>query len=573
MPLQVLSARGLIAQPIVAFAVLMAACASDDRPSVTQPDLGLPTSNLAATIGWGPLHSFPDLDSASIATAVDARGIEEVATLSDAELVSAVRLSAGRVAIGFKPPSAPTSRVARRFSGLRRSDALSYRAAIVAAGAQLERTLRNSATVFASIDPSSAAKLRSLPFVDFVDPVQVYSAAQFQAPQVVDSGVQAVQAPFSWNLGLVGTGATITFLDTGVDSTHLADFSGDGPANLVVCAYTPPINSSCYQSYVHGSLVSSVASARNNCCGVRGVAYGATTNMIRVSGTGVSVYASAVIAALDWATSSGIPRHTVNMSFGGCTNSIALIGAMASARAARILLVASAGNLDGLCGGVSGVGTTGVVWPGHSGLVLAVSGTRVDDSFDYSVSRFGPEVALSAPTRVYGMANLGTLFVDFGTSYSSPAVSGVAAIVWSQNPTWTADQVVTRLEISAVDNGAPGRDQYFGFGRVSAKNAVQSPLLASVSGPLLITSAGSYAWSAFASGASTPYSITWSYRNYGSSTWTNFATGSSASRTISASTSSFDVRASVGSPTWEGVRSASTFVTVQIGGGCSPYCE
>lgn len=61
-----------------------------------------------------------------------------------------------------------------------------------------------------------------------------------------------------------------------------------------------------------------------------------------------------------------------------------------------------------------------------------------------------------------------------GTSMATPHVSGVAALVWSHNPTWTNSQIRTALEATAEDLGAAGRDDSYGHGLVRAKAALDS---------------------------------------------------------------------------------------------------
>jgi len=61
-----------------------------------------------------------------------------------------------------------------------------------------------------------------------------------------------------------------------------------------------------------------------------------------------------------------------------------------------------------------------------------------------------------------------------GTSMASPVVAGVVALMLSENPLLTYDQVVSRLRSSAVDLGASGFDIYYGYGLVDALGAVAS---------------------------------------------------------------------------------------------------
>lgn len=61
-------------------------------------------------------------------------------------------------------------------------------------------------------------------------------------------------------------------------------------------------------------------------------------------------------------------------------------------------------------------------------------------------------------------------FMD-GTSMATPAVSGVAALVWSNHTGCTGTQIRDALKASAADAGATGHDVYFGYGIVKAADA------------------------------------------------------------------------------------------------------
>lgn len=58
-----------------------------------------------------------------------------------------------------------------------------------------------------------------------------------------------------------------------------------------------------------------------------------------------------------------------------------------------------------------------------------------------------------------------------GTSMATPHVTGVAALVWSNNPNCSADDVRSALKNTAIDLDVAGRDDKTGFGLVQAKSA------------------------------------------------------------------------------------------------------
>ncbi|HSG50484.1 MAG TPA: S8 family serine peptidase, partial [Rheinheimera sp.] len=58
-----------------------------------------------------------------------------------------------------------------------------------------------------------------------------------------------------------------------------------------------------------------------------------------------------------------------------------------------------------------------------------------------------------------------------GTSMATPAVAGVAALVWSNFPSCSGTEIRNALKATAQDSGAAGKDVYFGYGIVKAKAA------------------------------------------------------------------------------------------------------
>jgi len=112
-----------------------------------------------------------------------------------------------------------------------------------------------------------------------------------------------------------------------------------------------------------------------------------------------------------------------------------------------------------------------------------------------------------------------------GTSMATPHVSGVAALIWNRLPAHSNTQVRQALTASALDLGATGRDNAYGYGLLQAKAAYD--LLAAMPAGSLPPGAGtvtppppnagtaaykvsatSIAFGAIASGSSTTQSVT-----------------------------------------------------------------
>ncbi|KPV94822.1 Minor extracellular protease Epr precursor [Pseudoalteromonas sp. P1-9] len=58
-----------------------------------------------------------------------------------------------------------------------------------------------------------------------------------------------------------------------------------------------------------------------------------------------------------------------------------------------------------------------------------------------------------------------------GTSMATPAVAGIAALVWSNHSDCSGQEIRSALKSSALDGGTAGKDVYFGYGIVQAKAA------------------------------------------------------------------------------------------------------
>jgi len=95
----------------------------------------------------------------------------------------------------------------------------------------------------------------------------------------------------------------------------------------------------------------------------------------------------------------------------------------------------------------------------NTGVTIPVTGVTDTDGATL-VGLLGQSAALSVGPQDYGPRT--------GTSMATPHVVGVAALVWSQDPTLTNTEIRTALQAGALDLGAPGRDPLFGFGLVQA---------------------------------------------------------------------------------------------------------
>ncbi|MFG1603157.1 S8 family serine peptidase [Actinoplanes sp. NPDC049265] len=71
-----------------------------------------------------------------------------------------------------------------------------------------------------------------------------------------------------------------------------------------------------------------------------------------------------------------------------------------------------------------------------------------------------------------------------GDSSAAALVTGVVALVRSQDPAMTAPSAIDRILKTATDLGAPGRDNVYGYGQVDAGRALSTPTPPAAANPL-----------------------------------------------------------------------------------------
>ena len=107
--------------------------------------------------------------------------------------------------------------------------------------------------------------------------------------------------------------------------------------------------------------------------------------------------------------------------------------------------------------------------------IITVGATDSQDVLFYYSNR-GHNLDLVAPGNNTTTLMGGLYSTGGGTSFASPVVAGVAALVLSVNPSLTPGQVTDILKQNADDLGDFGRDTTYGSGRVNAARAVLAAL-------------------------------------------------------------------------------------------------
>jgi subtilisin family serine protease len=320
---------------------------------------------------------------------------------------------------------------------------------------------------------------RALPDVEMAEENRIYSVQMTPNDPSYSQlwGMTKIQAPTAWDLS-TGTGVVVAVVDTGIDAAHpdLAaalwsnpgeipgnglDDDGNGYADDVYgwdCVTEDPLPSDVHG---HGSHVAgTIAAAGNNGVGVIGLAFNAKLMAVKGlndSGNGTS---ADLAQALVYAADNG--ADVINNSWGGMGTDPVIDGAVAYAVNLGAVVVAAAGNSN------TNVDT---FYPARLPGVIAVSAFDSND-LKASFSNYGSRIDVAAPGVGILSTTKGVYSSLNGTSMASPHVAGLAALILSQHPDYSASQVRQLIRQSADDVAAPGFDVHAGHGRINAFKAL-----------------------------------------------------------------------------------------------------
>ncbi len=313
----------------------------------------------------------------------------------------------------------------------------------------------------AASEVAVARLLARHPALKFAEPDRRFApAASFNDPYLGSAWHLArINAPAAWDRTL-GAGVTIAILDSGVDTTH-----PDLAAQLLAGWNFVDGNSNVADVTGHGTAVAGAAAASsNNGTGVASVAGAARILPLRVADSSGYATGSAIAQALSHAADRG--ARVANISYHGVVGNPTVQAAAQYMKGKGGLVLVAAGNTGSDLG-----------LPAETAMI-PVSATVSADTLA-GFSSFGRFVGVAAPgDGIWTTQRGGAYGAWWGTSVASPVAAGVVALMMSARPDLPAGQIESLLYASAADLGAPGRDAYYGYGRVDSAAAVAAALAA-----------------------------------------------------------------------------------------------
>ncbi len=330
--------------------------------------------------------------------------------------------------------------------------------------------------------------------LDLVLVEPVFSEDAEDANEGIEPGLAVIGVRDAWRMGLTGKGRLVCNFDTGVDGTHealQASWRGANGGSVSESWFDPytstdfPTDSRGHGTHTMGTMVG-VDGADTI-----GVAYEAQWIAAGVVDRGGSIERtiSDIISAFEWAvdpdgnpgTSDDVP-DVVNNSwgvpsglYGPCDDTF--WDAIDNLEALGVVCLFAAGN-EGPTPSSIRTPADRITTQFNSFAIGAVDGATMNVS---SFSSRGPsgcdgitiKPEITAPgSGIRSSINGGGYAYKSGTSMATPHVAGAVAILKQFNPDATVNQIKNALIQGAVDMGAEGQDNDYGYGVLNIKNSI-----------------------------------------------------------------------------------------------------
>lgn len=378
---------------------------------------------------------------------------------------------------------------------------------VVDGASVLKRSTRGS-SVLVSVpedrEDTYAARLREQPGVSYVERNAIKHPSFIPNDELFPRQwhLPMVQAPSAWNVTM-GDGVVVAVLDTGIAFEEWNDGANEflTAPDLAETEFVHPYdavhgNEHPNDDNGHGTHVTgTIAQNTNNGEGVAGMASDVQVMPVKVCIL-FGCPSFAIAEGITWAVDHG--ADVINMSLGGNTISNAERDALEYAEDNGVFVVAAAGN-----GGPDRKGDPYLDYPAAVDTVFSVGAVRYSTAkTPYSNYGEGDGVGLDivAPGGDLTVDENGDGFADGvlqntfaslcgegpfgdytkfeycnyqGTSMASPHVAGAAALLLSEHPDMTPDEVRQVLRCSAMDVGDPGYDPVFGYGLLQTADALR----------------------------------------------------------------------------------------------------
>jgi uncharacterized repeat protein (TIGR02543 family) len=286
--------------------------------------------------------------------------------------------------------------------------------------------------------------------------------------------IELMGVDMAWTFTEGSADVTIAIIDTGIDTTHeefvgrLSAISYNSRTKQVGLSHVEDDNG-------HGTAITGVIGAnKDNSKGIAGIVQNSMLLVIKANNLddpntevdeSKQFSDSAIIEGIHYAVDQG--ADIINLSLGGTNANSLTKSAIDKARSEGVIVVAASGN-DGTDQKLYPASFDGVISVG------AVDSTSTIWDTEDAGSNYNDKIDLTAPGVSIVTTGLNNTYVtSTGTSLAAPQVTGVIGLMLAYFTEFTDNQIINQLLSTAIDQGDPGYDIYYGYGVVHAYQALQ----------------------------------------------------------------------------------------------------
>lgn len=272
--------------------------------------------------------------------------------------------------------------------------------------------------------------------------------------------LQMINAPYIWESGCFGQNIKVAVIDSGVNPHK------EIKNNILEGYNYINFNTDVTDYDDHGTFVSGIiAAAADNSYGIAGLSHHAKIVPLKIFSGELGGTLEIIVRAIRDAVDK-YDCDVINLSFGGPIPYTSLEEEIKYAVSKGVIVVAACGNNSGNV----------INYPASYDNVISVS--SVDrNKILAETSTYNKYVDVTAPgeevVSVLYKNNTSMLGSSSGTSFAAPHVSALAALCLNINPQMNAFEFMEILKHTSEDLGVKGRDDYYGYGLINAKNVLE----------------------------------------------------------------------------------------------------
>lgn len=266
--------------------------------------------------------------------------------------------------------------------------------------------------------------------------------------------------------GLSGKGVKIAVIDSGINASH-SDFNQTNILQGYNCIPGTKNVNDCSDNVGHGTMVAGIIAAQtDNELGISGMASNAQIIPIKITDK-ITLNISNILAGIEKAIDTDC--DIINMSFGanGLDNDAmaTLKELIDKAEEKGIIVIAAVGNTGHIDNAMN--------YPAGFDNVIGVG--SVNESLTVSdFSQRNNSVFVTAPgNNITSISNSGGIESSNGTSFSTPIVTAVTAIIKEICPNYSLQDIKKLLMDTSTDAGANGYDVKYGYGILNVSKIIE----------------------------------------------------------------------------------------------------